>query len=434
MIVPDRSGNTPVDPSNDLALSSDAVIALNGIRLLHMSDSFAAQQQGSDGQGIWVGPYGFGKAMEAYSRGKFRCDYDNISGVMGETSSDMLERFDRDITARKNFFDVCVIDTGRNEQAETKLDGDTSVTNIINLIKKVRNLGKECWVVTPNIPRTFGPLSANNQKVRGYVNRQVMKYCRENNVRYIDLYPSLVDPTVTTGAFAPGLSDDTLHVNTAGGRMMGKAGVAQAGSKYPDAYRNQQVWDLYDSALNPYGNALNLAGAGVPQLLGTTGTRNNAIPGVLADNLTISCFSGTAANCTLSKLAPTAQMDSDGGEAQVFTFTTTAGAWLGEVVGGFNTTADLVGKQYELELEYEVTSWVGSMPQLSLYLRPGVGGVKSQGLGFKAYATAERLFMRSAPGKFGNLNEFFQFAIGVSVPNNTSGVFKVVNACLRILG
>lgn len=433
-IVADISGNSKQDnavPAKNL--TSKAPVDFTGRRIFHWSDSFASQEIGTDSTGNYKVPAGLAVAMEMLSRGKFRADYDNIKGVMGENSTSCRARFYTDVVTRKNNIDIVLIDTGRNDPANSKSDGDATVANILAMVKLVQSIGKEPWVITPNPPRTFAPMTATNQMVRAYVNRTMNDYCNKNNVKFIDIFNSLVDPTLTNGAFAPGASDDTLHPNMKGARLMGKAALLQMDALYPTTRRTMGVWDLYDATYNPNGNALNLVHANAPQLLGTGGTRNNAITGTLADGWFLNCFGGTATNLSVSKLAASAGLDADDGDAQLFTFATTVGAWNGEFYTGFNTPASLVGKSFEFEFEWEVTSWTGALPGVAAFLRPNAPGVKASAQNYNSFATSERMLVRTAVAQFGALNDFMQLAIAVYAANGVSGTLKIVNPYLRIL-
>lgn len=434
-LVRDLSGNGyKAEATAQIAAAATNVVS-RGRRILHWSDSFATQQQVLDGAGIGKGPFGMAVALEAYSRGKFRTDYANIKGVLGENSTDCYKRFAADVKARKAFFDILLIDIGRNDPANTKADGDVTVGNIILMIKAGKSIGADVWVATPHIPRGLIPNSATNQKVRGYVNKVVKQYCDDNDILYIDVWADMVDPTSTAGAFAPGLSSDTLHVNTMGGRTEAKAAIRAVDAIYPTLRRTQSVWDMNDSVYNPNGNALNLLHANAPQLFGVGGTKNNAITGNLADGYNISCYSGVATECTVQKIAAAVALDADGGDAQAFTFTATSQAWGGEFFGGFNTTADLVGKSFELEFETEVISWAGgTLPKFNAYLRPGTGGTLAQAFSYDQYALGERMLVRTAPAVFGNLNQFCQIAVGLAIATGQTGQVKIVNPYLRVLG
>lgn len=409
-----------------------------GGRLLHLTDSFGAQQSGTTGgTELYKTPAGGAVWAEQLSRGRLTFDIANNKGVGGETSTQILARINTDAIARKSAWDVALIDAGRNDPANTKADGDATIANIQLMASLVRKEGRLPCVMLPNAPRSFAPDGATNRTVRGYVNQQLRQWCATNNIPFVDYWRDCADPTSAGGgAWATGLSSDTLHPNTFGARPIGLR-IIDALSPYVAGLSFSQAgWDAFDATLSPKGNAIALTGANAPFLSGAqaagAGLTGAGLSGVIPPNTFVNLYSGTATCvCSKTNASAAAGYGADGSDKVNFAISAVTAAAGWEFYGGFTIPAALAGQQVVVEMTAEIASM--SSPgafTYGLYGRGGTGGSNGEFLN-GVFLANEKLLVRAAPSTVGNSGQFFQWAFGIFAAVGASGTISVSNPVVR---
>lgn len=409
-----------------------------GGRLLHLTDSFGAQQVGTTGGSeIYKSPSGVAVLMEMLSLGRFTFDTTNMKGVTGETTTQILARMGADALARKDQWDICLIDGGRNDAAASKANGDTTIRNLQLMASTINHkAGKLAAVVLPNPPRSLVPDGTTERTVRGYVNQSMRLWCAQNNIPFIDYWRDTADSTSAGGgAWGTGFSDDTLHPNTQSSRVIGLRGIDALDRFTAFGAPSQPAWDVWDATLNPKGNAMSQTGSTVPFLQGTGGTLSGTgLSGSLATSTFCNLYSGTA-TCVASKVAATAAAgyNAQSTDKQRFTISSVSADAGWEFYGGFNVPAGLSGVTVVLEYQIEMSSLAGPAKASTFSAAGrggGAGGNTGEFLGGTWYAN-EKLLIRTAPHVIGTTGNFYQWALGFFCKATGSGVLDVSNPVIR---
>lgn len=424
------------------AALSDALVALQqnsapyGSRLLHLSDSFAQQQVGTTGgTEIYKSPAGAAVCAEMLSLGRLTCDTQNIKGVNGQTTAQILARVGTDALQRKDQWDIALVDGGRNDPTTGLADAINTTNNLKSAASQInKKSGKLAVVMLPNPPRSLTPDGATDRLVRGAVNNIMRPWTVQQNIPMVDPWRDCADSTSPGGgAWATGMSSDTLHPNTLGARIFGLRVIDSFGTLVPGTILSQPAWDTWDPTINPNGNAINQTGATVPFLQGTGGTlAGTGLSGSLATGCFCNLYSGTATNVA-SKVAATAAAGykANSTDLQVFTISnvTVAAGW--EFYSGFNVPAGLAGRTVVLEFLVNMAnlSSPGAMT-FAAYGRAATGGFEGDFLNGTFYAN-ESLLVRTAPFNIGNSGQFFQWSFGFFAAVGASGVISLSNPVVR---
>ena len=329
-----------------------------GRRIAIISDSFGGPnvaRQESFPQ-AYSSTTGVVAMLQALSFGQFLVDADDVHAVSGETTAEMRARYGDDIAATYGRFDILWIDGGRNDGHTSLASGEETVANIVAMATAARDAGKLVLVFTPNPPRSYAISSDDHRRVRGYVNREVKKWCAtQASVAYIDVWRDWVDPADATGGPASGITTDGLHPDVTGAIYAARRTLEQIGASYSRPPREQSAWDWYDPTTNPKGNLLALRSTSVPRMAGTDGSVST-YSGTVASGFTAERIAGTGDEIAFSKEAAVAGYDSPGSEAQVITVSTLDGATNGVLRTDIGSAPDDTTKgsfifgQFEVEL------------------------------------------------------------------------------------
>ena len=141
----------------------------------------------------------------------------NNAGVSGNRTDQMLARM-TDVTAYNP--DWCIVQGGINDitfgttAAQVALNMQSICTQLAG-----RGIRVVLLAVAPNAQ------SAGNSRKVQQVNQAMREWCMRTygQVIFVDTYAPMVDSTLTTGALASGMSDDSLHPSGKGARAMGQA-------------------------------------------------------------------------------------------------------------------------------------------------------------------------------------------------------------------
>ncbi|NQX23313.1 GDSL-type esterase/lipase family protein [Curtobacterium sp. VKM Ac-2852] len=150
-----------------------------------------------------------------------RALYVNNAGIGGNTTAQMLARFDSDVTPYAP--NVVHLLAGTNDIGNS-VPLATSIDNIAKLVAKIRRIG-----AVP-ILGLLPPSAASPAKVTQW-NMAIRRYALAQGVALVDYHTPLVDPA--TGSFLPAYLGDGTHPSSAGFGAMAQAFAATAGPLLP---------------------------------------------------------------------------------------------------------------------------------------------------------------------------------------------------------
>jgi lysophospholipase L1-like esterase len=140
-------------------------------------------------------------------------------GISGQTTSQMLVRFRQDVIGLKPA--AVVILGGTNDIA-----GNGGITTLEAIEENLQSMVELAQVnkirvvlasVLPTLDYPWRPGLKPRDKITA-LNRWIEKFCRLNNLVYLDYYSAMVD---ANGALRPELTKDGVHPNGAGYSIMG---------------------------------------------------------------------------------------------------------------------------------------------------------------------------------------------------------------------
>jgi lysophospholipase L1-like esterase len=229
------TGKTPAQVAADIAFTGTygptaapmlAAFALTGRRDAMLSpmviagDSISSTAYAGMALGAALGGWPLGQNLDATTPWN--------TGVAGNTSTQLLARFDTDVIAKAP--KVVHILIGTND-AGNSFTIATSAANIRAMVAKCRAVGAR--VILGTIPPTAST-SPTDRKARVIaLNQWICRYAIQQRLELADYYRALVDPA--TGAYLSGYdSGDGVHPTAAGIGVMG-AELAASLSRIPSA-------------------------------------------------------------------------------------------------------------------------------------------------------------------------------------------------------
>ena len=234
-----------------------------GLNCVIFGDSFTARNKGAT-TSRWF-DYGYFTWAQALMGAPFTLL--NNAGVAGNRTDEMLLRM-ANVTDYNP--DWCFVQGGINDITY----GTTSAQVILNLQDICAQLaGRGIRVVLLAIAPN-AQSAGNSLKVQT-INQAMREWCQRTygQVVFVDTYAPCVDSTLTTGAFASGMSDDGLHLSGKGARAYGQA-IANAlqhllpnrnflpssnGESYGVSSSSKQ---LLDNPMHATGSAVSATGTG----------------------------------------------------------------------------------------------------------------------------------------------------------------------------
>ena len=134
-----------------------------------------------------------------------------ISGVCGERTSEMLQRFARDVLAHKPW--LAVILGGTNDLGWRIVPREI-FRNLKTMYARAVEGGIQVAAVTvPSIRGADEYIPGRHE-----LNALVVGYCTKNSLLCVDLFTATAEPT--TGRLAEAYSNDGLHLTVAGYRLL----------------------------------------------------------------------------------------------------------------------------------------------------------------------------------------------------------------------
>jgi lysophospholipase L1-like esterase len=139
-------------------------------------------------------------------------------GINGELTSQMLERFERDVIRHKP--DVVVILGGTNDIG-WGIETQTIIKNLKTMIQQALDAG-----ITP-IPCAIPSLIGFNKLIqpRQEVNTAIAQFAKERKIHFVDLFSATTDEK---NWLDQKYSSDGLHLNTQGYKLMAQTIYQQA--------------------------------------------------------------------------------------------------------------------------------------------------------------------------------------------------------------
>lgn len=248
--------------------------------------------------------YSFVGHFRSLTGHKFKCIN---AGIGGDSSAQMLARFDRDVTIHNP--DVVVLCGFRNDPYKGFTLAQTKA-NMALLLAKCRAIGAQLWILTmPPQPSTFGAWTTAIRDLIIQQRRYLVNFAQDNRLPCLDWATlgagttQMQDPTSTNAVPSTGMinATDLVHATNAAGYIAAKGLAAIANAAFPSA----------QPAL-----ARNVTDGGAftnPTFTGTGGTATNGtgtVTGVIATNCTVQVLAGTGV-ATCSQVARTIANDGD---------------------------------------------------------------------------------------------------------------------------
>lgn len=132
-------------------------------------------------------------------------------GISGQTSSEMLVRFRRDVIDLKP--EAVVILSGTNDVAQNNgyISPENTLGNIISMCELAKAHGIKVILcsITPTSKFGWRPDIEPAQKIRD-LNKMIEAYAKANKIHFLNYYPALTDDL---GGLPPKWSSDTCHPN-----------------------------------------------------------------------------------------------------------------------------------------------------------------------------------------------------------------------------
>ena len=207
------------------------------------------------------------------------------AGAPGETTTQMMARFDTDVAAYSP--QVVFMAGGTNDiGAGTALS--TIQANFVSFVTECRAINARPVFCTVSPSGSASPTNRSQQIAR--LNQWILDYAAENYIDVVDFYAALVD--ATTGSFVTAYnSGDNIHPSEAGYAIMGATAATAMADVLPASKRPLCVSDTDDNNLVTSGCFSTATGtalvtpwvdqAGTPSGSAISYTTESGVPGKL---------------------------------------------------------------------------------------------------------------------------------------------------------
>lgn len=246
-----------------------------GRRIAILGDSLAAYNTYTAATETSHTPNGPIAALQSYWGHRFYFDPALNKGVGGNTTAQMLARYDDDIAANYANFDYLVLNGGTND-ASAGTAPAVSFANLMEICNRATDNGKPVALIGP-WPRSDVSWNTASGKRLIQLRDLLMNACYKTTrpIYLIDAWPSLANPTSSSSdpITSPIRVLADLTHGASGGMMHCFAPVAARALSFipPRPSRMAGAADVYDATDNPYGNLLTNA-----SFLTTTGGSKDA--------------------------------------------------------------------------------------------------------------------------------------------------------------
>lgn len=229
-------------------------------------DSITAEYDGSKDTNSFYSAQGYWTWAEILSRRRVRLA--NNAGVSGQTTDQVLARFDADVGPYTPGW--VVIECGTNDMFLSRSPAEVT-GNLAVMLDRVRGIGARAILCTLPPRDDIGP---GPKAVQAQVNRWIRDQpVTRPDVAVADFYGALVDPF--SGGMLPPLSDDGIHPNGNGAFRCGRlvADILDQQTPLLDVLGHNPADPLLLST-NPY-------------LVGNLGSKGHGVTGEVADGWTV---------------------------------------------------------------------------------------------------------------------------------------------------
>ncbi len=192
------------------ALASTSRRGLGGVRLVMLGNSITDASHANEPLQVYGRDWGQWAVIA--SGGKVRRVWN--AGISGNTSAQMLARFDADVTP--NAPHIVTLMEGTNDSRQVPPTAVTTVAaNFRAMVAKCREIGATPVLInTPPAEGTGDMMVA----VDAY-NNWMRQYAADEGLILVDVYSALTDPA--TGLYKSALNLDNVHPNAAGQKVIG---------------------------------------------------------------------------------------------------------------------------------------------------------------------------------------------------------------------
>ena len=140
------------------------------------------------------------------------------SGISGFKTTDILKEMDNLVYKYNPSKVFILIGTNDLRYSDDEEDEDEIIKNIEEIVESIQDKRPKAKIYVQSIYPVNKNMKINNTQERNneeikYVNAEVEKYCKKNNITYIDMFDLLTDGN---GDFEERYSKDGLHVSTLG--------------------------------------------------------------------------------------------------------------------------------------------------------------------------------------------------------------------------
>lgn len=299
----------------------------------------------------------------ALSGGRLYLDPRLDKAVAGNRTDQMVARFDADIMANLDKFDILILSGGANDYSS--VTPANTIANIKWMMNRVLPFGKiVVYICQP--PRNDGIAQAGLYQL-AYVNQSISEYCRtQNRIIYIDDWRDGVNPTDAAGGPQTVMTTDGLHrssfANWFCARQIWSALESVTG---PAVALWTNPNDVYSATDNPTGNAIVN-----PRLTGTSGSVAGT-GGVLPGSYNMNKWQGTS---PLSAITSSVVANTDGSTGNYMQTSFSASAASANEtfdINCYNDTAPVgiaVGDNFRGQIELEMPAPLVNIKDITLTL------------------------------------------------------------------
>lgn len=344
-----------VDASGNVGLSGE--VSWPPRRALVIGDSLANLNIIDDGTHYGYQQNGVLSAYNQRYGHKLFLDLALNKGVSGNTTTQMLARYDADVAANYDSFDIALIIGGVNDYGNSIMAA-TTLSNIQTMVSALLNAGK--WVVLFTLPPNNGGGGSIDQtmaylNVNSHLRNYVKTVSTKTPLFLIDTWRDQSDPASSIGAPATGTTIDGTHLSALGGSLWARRMNATMGT-WLDAVdiTNTSQAEAYHASFNPLGNLLDNPGFAT-----TSGGNGFGVGGTIVGSWTAERDGGsfTSAEVVGSVVTTPAGFGAAGGNKQRFTISI-AGKSSNELLNFFPTSpaAVVVGGTYVLSAKVDISN------------------------------------------------------------------------------